>query len=115
DLGSWYAVEGSETNALEESGGSCTADRASFDWAEFSCEAAGFRFEFSMRAEPLRFVGPPEPVPNGDPSPAPPEGSHTLAMEASSVDGARLSVVAWTPPPSPPPVPLPPDSTVVAR
>jgi len=111
ELGSWYAVEGSQTNALENSGGACTSDRATFDWAEFSCEAARFRFEFTMRVEPLRFVGP--PVFEGDPPPVQPEGSHTLAMAATSVDGARLSVVAWTPPPLP--VPLPPDSTVAGR
>jgi hypothetical protein len=113
DLGSWYAVEGSETNALEESGGACTSDRATFDWAEFSCKAARFRFEFTMRVEPLRFVGPPVPVPEGDSLPDQPEGSHTLAMASTSVDGAQLAVVAWTPPPLP--VPLPSDSTVVAR
>lgn len=115
DLGSWYAVEGSQTNALEDSGGACTSDRASFDWAEFTCEAARFRFEFTMSVEPLRFVGPPQPVPEGDPSPALLEGSHTLAMAPTSVDGVRLTVVAWVPPPLPVPGPLPPDSTVPAR
>jgi hypothetical protein len=102
ELGSWYAVEGSQTNALEDSGGACTSDRATFDWAEFSCEAARFRFEFTMRVEPARFVDQPEE-------------SHALAMAATSVDGARLSVVAWTPPPEPVPGPLPPDSAVVER
>jgi len=115
ELGSWYAVEGSQANALEESGGACTSDRASFDWAEFSCEAARFRFEFTMRVEPLRYVWPSEPIAEGEPSPGQPEGTHTLAMAATSVDGARLSVVAWTPPPLPVPEPLPPDSTVVER
>ncbi|HEX3234069.1 MAG TPA: hypothetical protein VHR41_07710 [Gemmatimonadales bacterium] len=112
ELGSWYAVEGSQTNALENSGGACTADRASFDWAEFSCEAARFRFEFTMRAEPLRY--PDQPIAEGEPSPGQVEGSHTLALAAASVDGVRLSVVAWTPPP-PVPGPLPPDSVVAAR
>jgi len=115
DLGSWFAVEGSQTNALENSGGACTSDRATFDWAEFSCEAARFRFEFTMRVEPLRVVGLPQPVPEGDPAPEQPEGTHTLAMTANSVDGARLSVVAWTPPPLPVPGPLPPDSSVARR
>jgi hypothetical protein len=115
DVGSWFAVEGSQTNALENSGGACTSDRATFDWAEFSCEAAGFRFEFAMRAEPLRIVGPPEPIPEAPSPPDQLEGDHTLAMAASSVDGVRLTVVAWTPPPLPVPGPLPPDSTVVAR
>lgn len=113
ELGSWYAVEGSQANALEDSGGACTSDRATFDWAEFSCEAARLRFEFTMRVEPVWFMGP--PVFRGDPPPPRPEGSHALAMAATSVDGARLSVVAWTPPPLPPPGPIPPDSMVAMR
>jgi hypothetical protein len=36
-------------------------------------------------------------------------------MAATSIDGARLSVVAWTPPPLPVPGPLPPDSAVAGR
>jgi hypothetical protein len=115
DLGSWYAVEGSEANSLEQSGGACTSDRATFDWAEFDCEPARFRFEFTMRVEPLRYVWPSEPLAEGEPSPDQPEGNHTLAMAATSVEGARLSVVAWTPPPLPVPGPLPPDSTMVER
>ena len=115
ELGSWYAVEGTQVNALENAGGACTSDRAAFDWAEFSCQAARFRFEFAMRVEPLRFVGGPEPVPEAGPSPDQPEGSHTLVMAATSIDGARLSVVAWTPPPVPEPGPLPPDSAVAGR
>ena len=115
ELGSWYAVEGTQVNALENAGGACTSDRAAFDWAEFSCQAARFRFEFAMRVEPLPFVGRPEPVPEAGPLPDQPEGSHTLAMAATSIDGARLSVVAWTPPPVPVPGPLPPDSAVAGR
>jgi hypothetical protein len=115
DVGSWFAVEGSQTNALEASGEACTSDRATFDWAEFSCEAARFRFEFTMRVEPLRIVGPPVPIPEGTTSPDQPEGDHTLTMAATSVDGVKLTVVAWTPPPLPVPGPLPPDSTVVGR
>jgi hypothetical protein len=114
ELGSWYAVEGTQTNALDHAGGACTSDRASFDWAEFSCEAARFRFEFAMRVEPLRFVGP-EPVPEGEPLADQPQGSHVLAMAATSIDGARFSVVAWAPPPLPVPAPLPPDSAVAGR
>ena len=115
DVGSWFAVEGSQTNALEDSGGACTAARATFDWAEFSCEAARFRFEFAMRVEPLRIVGPPVPVPEPAPAPDQVEGDHTLAMAATSVDGVGLTVIAWTPPPLPPIGPLPPDSAVTGR
>jgi hypothetical protein len=115
ELGSWYAVEGSQTNSLEHSGGACTSDRAAFDWAEFSCVAARFGFEFAMRVEPLRFVGRAEPVPQAGPLPGQPDGSHTLAMAATSIDGVRLAVVAWTPPPLPVPQPLPPDSAVAGR
>lgn len=114
DVGSWFAVEGSQTNLLENSGGACTADRATFDWAEFSCGAARYRFEFTMRVEPLRLVGPPQPVPEAGSSPDQPEGDHSLAMAATGVDGVQLRVIAWTPPVLPP-SPLPPDSAVVSR
>ena len=93
DLGSWFAVEGSQANSLGEIAGACTADRATFDWAEFECEAARLGFAFSMRVEPVhyeRLTGV-----------AGPEGSHTLAMASSSVDGVRLTWVEWTPPPVP--------------
>jgi hypothetical protein len=115
DVGSWFAVEGSQTNSLENSGGVCTSDRATFDWAEFSCGAARYRFEFTMRAEPLSIVRPPVPLPAPAPPPDPPQGDHALAMAASSVDGVQLRVVAWTPPPLPVPAPLPPDSAVTGR
>jgi hypothetical protein len=108
DVGSWWAVEGSQANALEEMAGACTDDRATFDWAEFSCEAARFRFEFAMVVEPLRY----EPLTGVVDPPNGPEGTHSLALGSSSVDGVRLTVVAWTPPPLPPPEPVPVDSTV---
>ena len=103
DLGSWWAVEGSQANALEEIAGACTDNRATFDWAEFGCEAARLRFEFSMRVEPVQY-GPLTGV--ADP-PGGPEGSHVLAMASSGVDGVRLTWVAWSPPPEPGPWPGP--------
>lgn len=116
DVGSWYAVEGSQSNALLELIGACTEPRASFDWAEFSCQAARLRFEFAMRVEPLRY----EPL-TGRTSIGNPEGSHELSLAASDVDGVRLVVEAWTPPPLPPPdppgpigPPVPVDSTGVS-
>jgi hypothetical protein len=111
DVGSWWAVEGSQANALEEIAGACTDDRATFDWAEFDCEAARLRFEFSMSVEPVRW----EPLTGVADPPGGPEGSHALAMTSSSVDGVRLTWVAWTPPPLPPEPgrdPIPADSTV---
>jgi hypothetical protein len=114
--GTWYAVEGSQTNALESSGGACTADRATIDWAEFRCEAARFGYELSMRVEPI-LVDPATGVPED----GGPEGSHAIARARSSVDGVRLTVVAWVPPTVPepgppppvpgPPLPVPPDSS----
>lgn len=105
DVGSWWAAEGSQSNALEESTGACTSDRAAFDWAEFSCEAARFRFEFTMRVEPLRY----EPL-TGVESPLDgAEGSHAIALGSSRIDGVRLAVIAWAPPP------LPPVDTVLVR
>ncbi len=109
DVGSWWAVEGSQTNALQEIAGACTADRVTFDWAEFRCDAAQFRFEFRMRVEPLRY----DPATGRDPGPEPaegePQGSHELALSSTDVAGVRLTVVAWTPPPLPPGEPRPDD------
>jgi hypothetical protein len=121
--GTWFAVEGSQTNELERSAGACTSDRATFDWAEFRCQSAQFSYEFRMRVEPLQIIRPPVPVPDSgtgmtpnDPGPVPaPEGDHTIAMVRSVVDGVRLNVVAWVPPPVPEPGPLPPDSVVTNR
>jgi hypothetical protein len=121
EMGTWFAVEGSQTNALETSGGACTSDHASFDWAEFRCESARFQFEFTMRVEPVGIGRPADPVPETGLSRDGAEGEHTLAMAGSAVDGVRLSVVAWAPPPppvpgpGPGPEPLPPDSTVTNR
>jgi len=103
DVGSWYAAEGSQANALEEIAGACTDDRATFDWAEFDCEAARLRFEFSMRVEPVHW----ERLTGLADIPSQPEGSHPLAMASSAVDGVRLTWVAWTPPPEPWPGPGP--------
>jgi hypothetical protein len=109
DEGMWFAVEGRQTNTLEGSGGACSAERARFDWAEFSCEAARFRFEFAMRVEAVLVVPVPEPLMDPALPPDQPAGDHAIAMAASDVDGVRLSVVAWTPPPLPPPGSSPPD------
>ena len=129
--GIWFAVEGSQTNELVGSGGACTADQATFDWAQFRCEGARFGYQLTMRLEPLQVVGgPPTPAPGGvdsltvsDPASGP-EGEHTIAMARSEVDGVRLTVVSWAPPPVPvppgpgpvpPPEPMPPDSGATGR
>jgi hypothetical protein len=115
DVGSWWAVGGNQSNDLINSAGACTADRARFDWAEFSCEAASFRFNFEMQVEPLnyeRLTGVADPTGG-------PEGNHTLSLGRTNVDGARLTWEAWTPPaerppePGPGPDPIPVDSGVV--
>jgi len=128
DQGIWFAVDGSQTNELAASGGACTSEHASFDWAEFHCEAARFAYQFTMRVEPILMPGPPTPVAEGQTplmgsGPAGgPAGEHAIAMARSEVDGVRLGVVSWAPPPMPPapgpvppPGPLPPDSTVTNR
>lgn len=133
DQGIWFAVEGSQSNELIRSGDACTADQATIDWAQFSCEGARFAYQFSMRVEPIVSVGAPPPVSGGgtgggtplmgsDPGTAGADGEHSIAMARTEVDGVRLTVVAWTPPPVPeppppgppvpPPQPLPPDSVV---
>jgi hypothetical protein len=116
DVGSWWAVEGTQSNDLVSQSGACTAARATFDWAEFRCEAAQFRFEFGMRVEPLRY----ERLTGVADPPTGPEGTHTLGLGTSSGDGGRLEVVAWVPPPVPPepgpgPDPVPVDSSTVGK
>lgn len=105
--GVFYAVEGSQSNDLTGSTGACTDDTVTLDWARFECQAARFRFEFDMRVEMLRF----DPLP----SPTPEDGeSHELAMSATAIDGVRLEVVEWIPPPlpvDPPPGGPPPVDT----
>jgi hypothetical protein len=113
DVGSWYASAGNQANDLIAAAGECTSDRATFDWAEFRCEAARFRFEFSMQVDPASY----ERLTGGATSPGGPEGSHDLAMESTAVDGVRLTWVAWTPPRPPEPGgpdPIPVDSTVTS-
>jgi hypothetical protein len=119
DVGSWWAVEGTQANTMEDITSACTDRRATFDWAEFECDAARLRFEFSMRVEPLRW----EPLTGMPDPPGGPEGSHELSMASSAVDGVKLTWVAWTPPPlpepwpepGPGPDPVPPDSTPTNR
>jgi hypothetical protein len=117
NVGSWWAVEGSQANNLASSGGACTEERARFDWAEFSCESAQFQFAFRMSVEPLRY----QPLTGAAGSAGGPEGSHTVSLESSNVDGVRLTWESWNPPPAPPPGPppgpdpVPVDSTGVAR
>ena len=101
DVGSWMAFDGNQSNELEETTGSCTEDRAEFDWAVFGCRAARIRFGFTMGVEPInweRLTG----------QPGGPEGRHTIAMAATAVDGVRLRWEEWSPPPMP-------DSTSVGR
>jgi hypothetical protein len=95
DVGSWYAVEGNQSNDLIGSAGECTSDQASFDWAEFDCSAARFRFEFSMGVEPVRY----EPLTGVADPPGGPEGHRDLALGSSEVDGVRLAWTTWSLPP----------------
>jgi hypothetical protein len=97
DVGSWYASAGNQTNDLELSAGPCTSDRATFDWAQFRCEAARFRFQFSMQVDPAQY----ERL-TGTATSSGPLGSHDLGMRSTSVDGVRLAWVDWTPPSEPP-------------
>jgi hypothetical protein len=117
DVGSWWAVEGEQSNALAELSGACTADRATIDWAEFTCSAARFRFGFSMRVEALRYEPLMQTEPGGEPGWDGAVGSHVIELEQTTVSGVRLTVVGWTPPPVPPPLPPGPppiDSSTVS-
>jgi hypothetical protein len=110
DVGSWYASAGNQSNDLLGLTGACTSNRAAFDWAEFGCEAARFRFEFSMQVDPVRY----ERLTGGTESIGGPEGRHQLSMADTPIEGVRLTWVTWAPPPFPPgpgPDPIPVDTT----
>jgi len=117
DVGSWWAVAGSQSNELTGSSGACTEQTVTFDWARFDCREASFRFGFDMRVEPMRY----DPETGWDPGPRPdsdgPRGNHDIALASTEIDGVRLEVVEWAPP-SLPPVdpggPPPVDSTGVS-
>jgi hypothetical protein len=103
DVGSWYASAGNQANDLVGGAGPCTADRATFDWAEFGCRAARFSFEFSMQVEPIKYG----PATGDTVLVGGPEGRHGLAMAASPIDGVRLTWISWTTPPESTQVSLP--------
>jgi hypothetical protein len=110
DVGSWYASAGTQSNDLEGGAGSCTSARANLDWAQFRCEAARFRFQFSMQVDPAHY----ERLTGTVTASGGPEGSHDLAMGSTFIDGVRLEWVDWTPPPEPGgPDPIPVDSSGV--
>ena len=107
DEGIWWSVDGSQENSLEQEGGECTRPRATFDWAEFSCEAIRVHFGFTMTVqrfsmEPMEGWNPRDSVP-----PAPVPESKVITMEPASVAGARLTILRWTMPPMPPMPPMP--------
>jgi hypothetical protein len=119
DVGSWWAVEGSQSNELLGLSGNCTDDRVTFDWAEFSCEAARFRFAFDMRVERMSYDPATGWRPGAEGGADDAAESHTLALASSEIAGVKLRVVAWRPPPLPPvdpidPPPPPVDSTGVS-
>lgn len=105
-LALWVSVDGEQTNALESEGGTCTRDEVDFDWARYACQGIRARFSFTMKV--LKLV--PMPIEGWprDSMPAwPPAETRTIGMAATSVAGARLSLLAWTPPPIEPPRPGP--------
>ena len=109
DEGSWWAVEGSQSNELVGSAGACTEDTVTFDWARFQCEGARFRFAVEMRVEAMRYDPATGWNPNQGPGAEGPEGSHDISLASTEIDGVRLEVVEWVPPPLPPPDSLPID------
>jgi hypothetical protein len=106
--GTFWTVEGTQTNSREAGTGSCTESHTTFDWAEFDCEAARLRFELTMRVEGGNFET------GGEPTRSATDGeleTHAISIPATSVDAAVLTVVSWsvpTPEPGPGPEPVPP-------
>jgi hypothetical protein len=117
DEGIWWSVNGSQENTLEHEGGACLQERATFDWAEFRCEAIQLHFRFTMTVQRFEVLPMEGWNPRDSVVPAPTPESKVITMEPASVAGARLTVLRWTMPPMPvdsapmPPPPGPPVPT----
>jgi hypothetical protein len=108
DRGFWVSVSGEQANTMEKDGGTCRLDEVEFDWARYACQAIRVRFEFAMRVQKMVMV----PFDGWNPRdslPLPPIETRDISMAATSVPGARLSLLEWLAPPMPvePPRPMP--------
>jgi hypothetical protein len=108
DRGFWISVSGEQSNTMEKDGGTCSREVVEFDWARYACQAIRVRFEFAMRVQKLVMI----PFDGWNPRdsvPLPPVETRDIGMAATSVPGARLSLLEWLAPPVPigPPVPMP--------
>jgi hypothetical protein len=106
--GFWVSVSGEQANTMENDGGRCRLDEVEFDWARYACQAIRVRFEFAMRVQKMVTV----PFDGWNPRdslPLPPIETRDIGMAATSVPGARLSLLEWLAPPVPiePPRPGP--------
>jgi hypothetical protein len=107
DQGLWISLSGTQANALESEGGSCTSDVVEFDWARYGCGAIRVRFEFTMQVQKLVMI-PTGMFPPRDSVPLqPPTETREIGMSPASIAGARLSLLEWLPPPVTPPMPGP--------
>jgi hypothetical protein len=115
DRGFWVSVSGEQSNTMEKDGGTCRREVVEFDWARYACQAIRVRFEFTMRVQKLVMI----PFDGWNPRdslPLPPIETREISMAATSIPGARLSLLEWLAPPvpieppMPGPMPMPPDS-----
>jgi hypothetical protein len=108
DRGFWVSVSGEQANTMEKDGGTCRREVVEFDWARYACQAIRVRFEFAMRVQKLVMI----PFDGWNPRdslPLPPVETRDIGMAATSIPGARLSLLEWLAPPVPiePPMPRP--------
>jgi hypothetical protein len=99
--GIWWSVDGSQENTLEHEGGACTGQHATFDYAEFSCEAIRVHFRFNMTVQRFNVLPMEGWNPRDSVAPAPVPESKVITMDPASVAGARLTILHWTMPPLP--------------
>ncbi|MFN2399767.1 MAG: BsuPI-related putative proteinase inhibitor [Gemmatimonadaceae bacterium] len=108
--GWWMATQGTEANSLVSLNGPCSRDTLELEWARFACERSRIAFEVSMVVEPSYRMfsdssggggggggggGTPPPLPSV---------SHKIEMRTQIVDGVRLRLVQFEPPPGPDPI-----------
>ena len=96
--GWWQATQGTEANSLIALNGNCTSDTLVLEWAKFTCQRARIAFEVSMTVEPGAFCG------FGEIGTTSPRSQHThkVEMRSHELEGVRLRLVDFEPPPVPP-------------
>jgi hypothetical protein len=87
----WWAISGTQHNALVAIGGACEVDSVHVDGATFSCERALLRFDFDMTVARSEIV--PDSMSGRHVEPG--DSTHTISMAPTDVTGVSLVFGSW--------------------